>query len=348
MKKRLITFIVFTAAVTLLLTTFSHTRAEAPPDDPYEAILYAGKYKEAQANPVGGIQVWNDSDTLYIRYEVDEPWCIIKTHLQVGNDRESNPHTKARKSKAGGNLVPGRRAINENLGCVQSVTYEFSLDDLLDEKCADDKTLVIAAHAVVQKEICEIIQEAPYAAITVVDYQQGLQKDGLPVPDIRSDPQAVLTWNTDQLETDFFSLGFGGGISVGFECCIKNREGADVRVIEDTWANYPPETADIYASMDGIDYVYIGSADNSVRHSVYTWQTVTDLDLGDLTYAKYIQVVDTSNIDLHSDDSDGFDLNVIQSLQDCQDCKVIKEKAWAASEDFCGSNWARYFKYEVK
>jgi hypothetical protein len=38
--------------------------AEESSGDPYEAILYAGKTTE-----VGGVQVWNDADTLFAQYE---------------------------------------------------------------------------------------------------------------------------------------------------------------------------------------------------------------------------------------------------------------------------------------
>jgi hypothetical protein len=272
----------------------------------------------------------------------------MKTHLWVGNDREGSSHTQARKTKIHGNPTPGRISEKGTHDCISEVEYAFDLANFFADKCADDKVLVIAAHAVVAKETCETIQEAPYVAITVVDYQQGLQKDGLPVPEARSNPEAVLTWSVDQLETDFYALGFGGQVTVEFDCCIKNRDGADVQVIEDTWATYPPETADIYASEDGVDYVFIGSADNSNRHPIYTWQTVTNLDLADLKYARYLRVVDTSNADLLPDNADGFDLNVIQSLQDCLHCDYIKKNAWAASDDFWGKNWARYFKYEVE
>lgn len=336
-----------------ILTIFSVLLLSLPfaavaEENPYEADLYAGKPKPGQENKVGGVQVWNDADTLYAQFEVNEPWCMTKVHLQVAGDSGAIPQTQPnKKGMGGGNPIPGNFAVNEEMdGCVHlSPVYEWSIEDIDGWKGTD--SVIIAAHADVQKMDC-VSGEPPYEALVVTDYYQGDTKIGADVREGRSDPDAVLTWDTNKLETDFFSLGFGGWIVVEFDCPVTNGEDVDLRVVEDTWGTYPAETADVYASNDGIDWIKLGEADNITRDTTYNWQTISEFDLGDLEYAKYIKVQDTTSPDPLPNDADGYDLNTIQALHECSQCDVVQsETAWAGEEEFTGANWARYFRYTI-
>ena len=82
--------------------------AVAPMDDiedPYEAFLRLGKPKPGVDLVIGGVQVWNDAETMYVLFVVDEPYCIMGLHLQVANDLSRLPDASTR---------PGGPAINES------------------------------------------------------------------------------------------------------------------------------------------------------------------------------------------------------------------------------------------
>ena len=58
-------------------------------------------------------------------------------------------------------------------------------------------------------EITEVEEGDQYAS-TVIDYEQGLQKNGSPVNAARSVPSQGLSYEPGQSVSNFFSLGFGG------------------------------------------------------------------------------------------------------------------------------------------
>ncbi|MEM3526538.1 MAG: hypothetical protein QXV37_03905, partial [Candidatus Jordarchaeaceae archaeon] len=136
-------------------------------------------------------------------------------------------------------------------------------------------------------------------ASCVVDYHQGLRKDGTPVLPERSNPNNALG-EPDDL---FFSLGFGGWIIVGFPYPIANRAGDDVLVIETTWGTYPLEKADVYVSQDGTEWVYAGTVDNKGNNEV-------PIPTG-LTWANYVKIVDTTDPTPFEPTADGFDVNAV-------------------------------------
>lgn len=81
----------------------------------------------------------------------------------------------------------------------------------------------------------------------VISYQQGLTKNGQPVPPIRSNPASTLgVAENDTMDSHFYSLGFGGKITLGFKNGIKDG----VVAVEATNPNYPQEKAKIEVSPD--------------------------------------------------------------------------------------------------
>ena len=81
----------------------------------------------------------------------------------------------------------------------------------------------------------------------VISTKQGLMKNGQPVPAIRSDASSALgVAENDTVEGHFYSLGFGGKITLGFKNGIKNG----VVLVEATNPNYPHEKAKIEVSPD--------------------------------------------------------------------------------------------------
>lgn len=163
---------------------------------------------------------------------------------------------------------------------------------------------------------------APYYPVTVTASKQGKRKDGGDVNSGRSVPENALTYENAHLETDFFSLGFDGEITLSFACQIVDGEGPDIRVIEDTWGTYPSETADVYASDGAGGWILLGVADNSDHGGDTNYQTQSFFDLADagISQTPMIKIVDTSNPALHQNTADGFDLNWVEALHDTTVC----------------------------
>ncbi|MBW2982587.1 hypothetical protein KY343_06915 [Candidatus Woesearchaeota archaeon] len=307
----------------------------------YTTDLIAGGGNPKSAIDVGEVTISSDGETLEVTYQTEDGWEMTETHLEVECDLEDVPQTQPnKKGKGGGNPIPGHFDYNNNFDpAVTEHTVIINLDDL----CCTDP--VIAAHAVVQK--VTILNPTPYYADAVFDYNQGLRKDGTPVRPGRSVPEQGLAFETGQDETNFFSLGFGGWLIAEFNCPIRNGPGDDVKVIEDTWGSYPLEKAELYASNDGTNWFYLGLADNTVRDPVYNIHTIASFDLGSMAEAKYIKVVDVTDPALYNSrpDADGYDLNAIESLQNC--VEIQEETAWGKGSDFPGDNWAMYFSYDL-
>src|SRR3954468_20063048 len=79
----------------------------------------------------------------------------------------------------------------------------------------------------------------------------------------RSDPQNAVgpaespPGNDDPIpDGTFFSLGFGGTITLGFDNPICNRSGyaLDIGVVETTREPYPPEIVNVYVSNNGTTF----------------------------------------------------------------------------------------------
>jgi hypothetical protein len=147
-----------------------------------------------------------------------------------------------------------------------------------------------------------------YAA-SVVNFSQGQRADATNVTAIRSNPELALGMPEPVVTNvvNFVSLGFGGSITLAFEAPIANGEGNDILINEATWGNNScnnyPETADVFASQDGSNFVYLGRVCQDA-----------ELDLGQLSWAQYVRLVDVSDLLSFNADADGFDVNGIECL----------------------------------
>jgi len=119
-------------------------------------LLYAGQH-----DLVGEILVWDDGETLCVKYQLNEValedgWLIYETHLAVGHEIGEIPQTKK------GNPIPGQFLYGDDEldEGVDSWEYCIPFNELGKEESGDlapiecDETLVIAAHAVIEKEDC--------------------------------------------------------------------------------------------------------------------------------------------------------------------------------------------------
>lgn len=281
------------------------------------ADLYAGAGKNdlSKGEDVGDVFLYSEDGLVKVKYVIDEEsdWCLTEAHLWIG-------HSASEIEGAEPGQFPYKKEFEDPYP--KSYTFEIEPLDLgLDEGEVCGAGLVLATHAVVAK----VVTPTPYYASSVVSDEQGLNKDGSEVLSERSVPEQGLEYETDRDPTNFFSLGFGGNIVVEFDCPIVNGEGNDVRVIEDTWGTYPLEKAEVYASNDNENWTLLGVADNKTRDDVFNIHTVAEFDLGELTEAKYIKVVDISDPEVfNQSNADGYDLNAVESLQNC----TVDETAW--------------------
>src|SRR4051812_41763497 len=132
-------------------------------------------------------------------------------------------------------------------------------------------------------------------ADAVVEYTPGLNATGTAVLAGRADPTAALgapeakVGNDDPIPAAgaFVSLGFGGSITLGFEtaACIKPGSALTIEVREITKEPYPPETAEVSVSGDGITYVGAGTINRDATLPVPAG--VTDV--------RYVRLVDHSD-----------------------------------------------------
>ncbi|GAA4109348.1 hypothetical protein GCM10022393_05890 [Aquimarina addita] len=156
---------------------------------------------------------------------------------------------------------------------------------------------------------------------TIVAFEQGKRKDGRNISGYRSNPEKALGSPNENRFFNFVSLGFGGAITLELTNEIyDNPDGDEFTVYESTGytytipCNFYPETAEVFASQDGIDFVSLGTTcqDGSF-----------DLATGNLDTAKYIKIVDVSDpAKFPWFFSDGYDLDAIQ----CIDTSITTDK----------------------
>lgn len=141
-------------------------------------------------------------------------------------------------------------------------------------------------------------------ADSVQSASQGLRKDGSAVPAIRSDSSSALGVAEDNTtDGNFYSLGFGGTISLGFD----NGISSGVILVEATNAGYPQEKVKVEVSENGTTWVNAGEVtqDGSVNKPE------------SITCAKYVRLTDTSNVDNFSDGTaDGYDVDGVKATGD--------------------------------
>jgi hypothetical protein len=162
-----------------------------------------------------------------------------------------------------------------------------------------------------------LVQECPPApagcfATEVLSVSQGLTKLGTAVNPERSFPENTLGAPNGQNPAvyapvqNFFSLGFGGSIVLGFAEPIANGPGADIRVYESS-ASSNNETSTIEVSQDGLGFTTIG-----------TLTQTGEIDFGTAfsDYVRYIRITDATNIATwgNSQVADGYDVDAVECL----------------------------------
>ncbi len=161
-----------------------------------------------------------------------------------------------------------------------------------------------------------VATNTPESAATVVTSDQGLRKDGSAVLATRSDPSAVLGAH----DTNFYSLGFGGSITMSFAAPVANVSGNDFELYEVTNKPYPLETALVEVSQDGNTWHTLSQPFTNTGTVVSSTITKTGFDFSStgLASIQYVRVTDQTNPALHTNDADGIDLESAQAVSSCQ------------------------------
>lgn len=141
-------------------------------------------------------------------------------------------------------------------------------------------------------------------ADTVVAANQTNTKDGTPVSvanPARSNPTSALgVAENDTVDSHFFSLGFGGSITLGFD----NGISSGAFVVEATNLGYPDEKAQVEVSQDGVTWYVAGTVtqDGSVPLP------------SQVSCGKFVRLTDISNPDNFVENTaDGYDVDGVRA-----------------------------------
>ena len=168
---------------------------------------------------------------------------------------------------------------------------------------------------------CEIIQTY---ADEVVALDQGLRKNGTLVTADRSNPAFALgapqsagtPYDNPVIPNSFFSLGFPlgghtGEIVLSFnDNFVIDGPGNDLKLWEVTGGtSYPDEKVDVYLG-DNAAGPWTQVADDVTRDA----EIDIDILAPGLDQARYVRIVDASNLALFESTADGYDLDAVQAL----------------------------------
>lgn len=164
---------------------------------------------------------------------------------------------------------------------------------------------------------CEDCETEEVWADSVEEENQALRQNGTPVLPERSDPTDALGIpdGVGNPASGFFSLGFGGDITVKFAGPVYDRDGDDLSIHEITngRANYPLEKAQVQVSQDGIVWFTLAEEATSQTSEGGPGVTLLDISASGFPWILYVKVVDTSNPGIHNSTADAFDLDAIDA-----------------------------------
>jgi len=247
-------------------------------------------------------------------YYVGKAWCLgTLSEARLTDDSDDGPLVRGTGVVCDGTTIPDVNMLQTDSATLDVSFFTLQARHNDDYRCPEPETPPLA---------CEITQTY---ADEVVYVDQGLRKNGTAVLAARSDtskalgaPQSTGTPYDDTSDTSiangFFSLGFpstdpdrAAEIVLSFnDNYVVNATGTDLKLWEVTGGtSYPDEQVD----------VYVGNTPTGPWTQVGVGVTRdAELDLGSVTAARYVRIVDASNIGLFESAADGFDLDAVQAL----------------------------------
>jgi RHS repeat-associated protein len=167
--------------------------------------------------------------------------------------------------------------------------------------------------------------------MTVVSYDPGTQLDGQPISALYSNPLQVLGTAQDDETLNYASLGFGGSLVVSFGGDLYNTEGSDVWLLESSPAGDTRERVRVLASQDGVIWNLLGESSGDLL-----------LDLGNLSWVRYLKVVDISDpAAFTAPDANGYDVDGLGGFA-CGE--VTATTALTATSTACTAMWVESYE----
>lgn len=226
-----------------------------------------------------------------------------------------------------GGVNDNQGGLHDNEGSITVYVYECTVKDGEEES------------------VCPVPGQSEFAS-SVESSLQGSRRDGSPVLAARSVPAQGLVLEFGDSQSNFYSLGFGGWIIVGFTDIMVDAAGPDLRITEDTWGAYPLEQADVLVSQDGISWTPLGVANNT--NSVNATHTTSEFNLADIGWgwAKYVMIEDTTDPAAFNSrpEGDGYDLNAVEALSvgylgECEEPTLLPLKVTKTVVPFVTRSW---------
>ncbi len=150
-------------------------------------------------------------------------------------------------------------------------------------------------------------------ATEVLEYLQGVRQNGSAIQVNRTDSSEALGMPERTDDFVFVALGYNGSITLAFNGSVPNGPGNDIEIVETTFnfssvANYP-EFADVYVSIDGVSFDLAGTVDHENRF--------INIDAVDpnIEYINYVRIVNNNAL---SGTEDGFDLDGVVAIHNCE------------------------------
>jgi len=151
----------------------------------------------------------------------------------------------------------------------------------------------------------------------VLSYVQGTQSNGSPIATNRTNSAMALGTpeGTDALV--FVTLGYGGSLILAFDGSIPNEAGDDIEVVETSFGTPGclayREYADVYVSQNGVNYFFtrtICKSDNMVD--------IDDAGQG-FAFVNFVKIVNNDEL---STTPDGFDVDGVRAIHNCEEGNV--------------------------
>lgn len=148
-------------------------------------------------------------------------------------------------------------------------------------------------------------------ATGVVEYTPGTRKNGTPISPSRTNPLNSLGIPQGTDVVNFVSLGFGGTLILSLDFAKFNQPGWDLQFVETSYGNPNclayPERIYIEVSKDLINWEYV---------DILCLDGYVDVQFSD--WFKYIRLTDRSAATKFSGSADGYDVDGVLTIQDCQ------------------------------
>jgi hypothetical protein len=348
--KRFVSLLVATLLVMALVVpaiSAPATVSAAEPTPPVWAMeqdLMAG-----QNIDVGTVYVWNDANSLYVKYETTGGWVMTETHLAVATALTGIPQTKT------SNPIPGQFAYSTtHVPPVTEWTYTVPLAGLGDHP-------VIAAHAAVQ---LPQLLSAPIAVSiyssdlldTVLHIAEGNPgyPTGYPGPYPGTSAPAVLTWTHDSWPT------ISGAQWISSANLVEDPDNNSWRLFTRNIV-IPSNAVNITGTLtsmtaDNAEEVYLNSIPIGSDGEVYgpfidnqewnTIETYSGLNLLPGTNTLKVMVRNYAWPGGVYANPTGLIYKMDYQYQ-IVERELQTETAWAKGPGFSGKNWATYFPYNI-